>query len=112
MIILVMFNINNIMNITIITVFVAIVVTSIWTNQCIHPNEGGELNDFISILNIIIMIRTDQYVAMEEEEFKLSDDDIKWLLSHTEYDDKELNTMLAGEIKEGFETLSKTKTIH
>ena len=47
----------------------------------------------------MIMIRTDQYVSMEnEEEFKLSDDDIKWLLSHTEYDDKELNTMLAGEI--------------
>ena len=35
---------------------------------------------------------------MEEEEFKLSDDDIKWLLCHTEYDDKELNTMLAGQI--------------
>ena len=48
---------------------------------------------------LMIMIRTDQYVSMEnEEEFKLSDDDIKWLLSHTEYDDKELNTMLAGEI--------------
>ena len=52
----------------------------------------------IYILNIIILIRTDQYIAMEEEEFKLSEDDIKWLLSHTEYDDKELNTMLAGEV--------------
>ena len=37
-------------------------------------------------------------MAMDEEEFKLSDEDIKWLLHHTEYDDKELNTMLAGEI--------------
>ena len=46
----------------------------------------------------MVIIRTDQYVAMEEEEFKLSDDDIKWLLCHTEYDDKELNTMLAGQI--------------
>ena len=46
----------------------------------------------------MMMIRTDQYVSMEEEEFKLSEDDIKWLLSHTEYDDKELNTMLAGGI--------------
>ena len=48
--------------------------------------------------HIVMMIRTDQYVSMEEEEFKLSEDDIKWLLSHTEYDDKELNTMLAGGI--------------
>ena len=55
-------------------------------------------NNFIFILIIFILIRADQYVAMDEEEFKLSDEDIKWLLHHTEYDDKELNTMLAGEI--------------
>ena len=60
-------------------------------DKSLYPNEGGELNDFI-------LIRTDQYVSMEEEEFNLSEDDIKWLLSHTEYDEKELNTMLAGEI--------------
>ena len=62
-------------------------------DKSLYPNEGGELNDFI-------LIRTDQYVSMEEEEFNLSEDDIKWLLSHTEYDEKELNTMLAGEINE------------
>ena len=57
------------------------------------------MEEKILMFVIIIIIRTDQYVAMEEEEFKLSDDDIKWLLCHTEYDDKELNTMLAGEKK-------------
>jgi len=39
---------------------------------------------------------TDQYNSLEDEEFKLSDDDIKWLLAHTEYDEKELNQLLAG----------------
>ena len=28
--------------------------------------------------------RTDQYNSLEDEEFKLSDDDIKWLLAHTQ----------------------------
>ena len=56
-------------------------------------NGGSKKVIFFSFI-----LRTDQYVSMEEEEFKLSEDDIKWLLSHTEYDDKELNTMLAGGI--------------
>ena len=68
-------------------------------DRSICSNWGGGtviFNNFSLILTILI--RTDQYVSMEEEEFKLSEDDIKWLLSHTEYDDKELNTMLAGGI--------------
>ena len=34
---------------------------------------------------------------MEEEQ--LSEEDIKWLLAHTDYDDKELSTMLNGRTK-------------
>ena len=83
------------MNITICPVFVA--------NYCYNDKYvriEGELKKviFFSFILVMMIIRTDQYVSMEEEEFKLSEDDIKWLLSHTEYDDKELNTMLAGEV--------------
>jgi hypothetical protein len=36
-----------------------------------------------------------EYAQMEEEH-GMSEEDIAWLLAHTEYDDKELNTMLYG----------------
>ena len=91
MIILVIFSIKNIMNITICPVFVVNI-------KYVQIEGGGVGGFFFSFILITMMIRTGQYVSMEEEEFKLSEDDIKWLLSHTEYDDKELNTMLAGEI--------------